>query len=115
MSASATAQTPAKSTLEEMTSAVLYCRSERHAWDRDSVKDFDIVVSAEGYVLQWRREVACEGCGAARVQTLDHAGCVVKAHIRYPQGYLNAEGGRLHASTVRRQQMLNAGFKVAPE
>lgn len=103
-----------KASLEDMSAAVLYCRSERHAWDPDTLKDLDIAIGPSGYVIQWRREVECKTCGATRSQTLGPDGYSIRSHIRYPAGYLNADGGRIHSSTVRLQQMRNAGYNVAP-
>lgn len=64
----------------------LLCRDLRHSWE-----PFNAWRKGRGYV----RELRCSRCHSYRTQWLDSEGYVLLTRVRYSDGYVRKEGGRL--------------------
>lgn len=64
----------------------LLCRDIRHSWE-----PFNAWKEGRGYV----RVLRCSRCGSYRIQQLDSRGYVLTTRIRYSQGYVRTDAGRL--------------------
>lgn len=64
----------------------LLCRDIRHSW-----QPYDAWETRKGFV----RVLRCSRCRSQRIEELDREGYVVSKRMKYPQGYLRKDGGRL--------------------
>lgn len=76
----------------------LMCRDLRHTWE-----PFDAWKEGRGFI----RVLKCSRCDSHRTQKLDSQGYVLTSSMKYSDGYVRKEGGRMTAEERADIRQLN--------
>lgn len=80
------------------TAEQLMCRDLRHTWE-----PFDAWKEGRGFI----RVLKCSRCDTHRTQKLDAQGYVLTSSMKYSDGYVRKEGGRMTAEERADIRQLN--------